>query len=425
MSLTIGRLGVSTANGGDGRTLAESFTWSANGRDVTIQGIHKAADDADATWFHESIAALDPSMSPDEPDVPVTSSVVPTLDGYYSVTSASSRIPQGSQGSGHLLVEWQVSMRRGRDWRLPRVEQTSTIAGIVQSGGAATADPMICLPGDASQLSIRYGTRYTRAGETGTAEIGIDAGQTVSAYYQTYRKGWNVAPASFYKSGAYVTDTSKTYGTTIGRRDFSTVTNPRIGNGLVRCSVDASNPTQFTVANWNGSSWNAGRAFTFYNASISYGFQATSATVLRNNSAECVLRFSGRFISGTTVYSGVNVDVAVSRGDRLVRFYTSSDLVNTWQIRCVTATACTAVTGGLRSTATISSEYQVMLSDYTPGVDLVNGRIPDTAYVSALKRYYAVGWTSGGSTSSTPDGAAPLVLQGFFTTTNALRVVTG
>lgn len=425
MSLTIGRLGVSTANGGDGRTLAESFTWSANGRDVTIQGIHKAADDADATWFHESIAALDPSMSPDEPDVPVTSSVVPTLDGYYSVTSASSRIPQGSQGSGHLLVEWQVSMRRGRDWRLPRVEQTTTIAGIVQSGGAATADAMITLPGDASQLSLKYGTRYTRTAETGTAELGYSAGETVSAFYQTYRKGWNVAPGSFYKSGAAIVDTSKTYGATIGRRDFSTVTHPRVGNGLVRCVADASSPTQFTVSNWNGSSWNTGRAVTFFELTASTQFQATSAVVLRNNAAECVVRYSGRFISGTSVLCGANVDVYVGRGDRLVRFYCSADSPIAWQMRCVTATGCTAVTGGLRSTATISSEYQVLLCDYTPSTDTANGRIPNAAAVPAAKRYYAVGWTSGGSTSSTPDGAAPLVLQGFFTTTNALRVVTG
>jgi len=425
VSLTIGRLGVSTANGGDGRTLEEPFYWSANGRDVTIQGIHKAANDSDATWFHESIAALDPSMSPDEPDIPVTSSTVSTLNGYYSVTSASSRIPPGSQGTGHLLVEWQVSMRRGRDWRLPRVEQTSTIAGIVQSGGAATADAMLTLPGDASHLSQLYGVRYTRTAETGTAQLSYSAGATVSGFYGTYRKSWNIVPASYYKAGAYITDTSRTYGTAIGRRDFATVTHPIVGNGLVRCSVDSSNPSQFTVANWNGASWNTGRAFTFYNASISYGFQATSATVLRNNSAECIVRYSGRFISGTTIYSGVNVDVSVSRGDRLVRFYTSADLTNTWQIRCVTGTACTAVTGGLRSTSTINSEYQVMLCDYTPGVDLVNGRIPDTAYLPALKRYFAVGWTSGGSTSSTPDGAAPLVLQGFFANTTALRVVTG
>jgi hypothetical protein len=425
VSLTIGRLGVSTANGGDGRTLEEPFAWSANGRDVTIQGIHKAANDADATWFHESIAALDPSMSPDEPDIPVTSSTVSTLNGYYSVTSASSRIPPGSQGTGHLLVEWQVSMRRGRDWRQPRVEQTTTIAGIVQSGGASTADAMLTLPGDASQLSLGYSTRYTRTAESGTAELGYSAGQTVSAFYQTYRKGWNVAPGSFYKSGAYIVDTGKTYGTTIGRRDFDDVTAPRIGNGLVRCSVDSSNPSRFTVANWNGSTWNSGRAFTFYNLGNSTQFHATSATVIRNGPAECALRFSGRFITGTTVYAGVNVDVCVGRGDRLVRFYTSADLLTDWQIRCVTTTACTAVTGGLRSTSTISSEYQVMLSDYTPSTDTTNGRIPDVAAVPALKRYYAVGWTSGGSTSSTPDGAAPLVLQGFFTTTNALRVVTG
>lgn len=425
MSLTIGRLGVSAANGGDGRTLEEPFAWTANGRDVTIQGIHKAANDADATWFHESIAALDPSMSPDEPDIPVTSSTVSTLNGYYSVTSASSRIPPGSQGTGHLLVEWQVSMRRGRDWRLPRVEQTTTIAGIVQSGGAATADIVLPLPGDASQLSQVFGTRYTRTAQSGTAELGYSAGQTVAAAYVTYRKGWNIAPGSFYKAGAYITDTSKTYGTTIGRRDFSTVTDPLVGNGLVRCSADSSNPTQFTVANWNGSSWNTGRAVTIYSSSIAYGFQATSATVLRNGPAECVVRYSGRLISGTNVYAGVNVDVSVARGDRLVRFYTSADLLTDWQIRCVTTTACTAVTGGLRSTSTISSEYQVLLSDYTPSTDTTNGRIPNAAATPALKRYFAVGWTSGGSTSSTPDGAAPLVLQGFFANTTALRVVTG
>ena len=425
MALTVGRLGVSTANGGDGRTLEEPFYWAANGRDVTIQGIHKAANDADATWFHESIAALDPSMSPDEPDIPVTSSTVSTLNGYYSIQSASTRIPPGSQGTGHLLVEWQIQMRRGRDWRLPRVEQTSTIAGVTNTGGAATADAMLTLPGDASQLSLVYGTRYTRTAESGTAELGYSAGQTVSGFYQTYRKGWNIAPASFYKAGASIVDTSKTYGATIGRRDFATVTDPRVGNGLVRCSADASNPTQFTIANWNGSSWNSGRAVTFFNLSNSHEFQAISAVVLKNGPAECVVRYSGRFISGTSVSGGANIDVCVQRGDRLVRFYGSVDAVIAWQLRCVTTTACTAVTGGLRSTSTISSEYQVMLCDYIPSTDVTNGRIPNAAGLTSQKRYYAVGWTSGGSTSSTPDGAAPLVLQGFFATTNALRVVAG
>jgi len=423
MALTLGRIGLATASGGDGRTLNEPYEWGQSSQALTLQGVYKASSDADAVSFANGITGLDPSLS-DDGWIPVTSSVVSQLDGYYKVLGAAAQFGRSSLGTGTLLVDWQVQLERPRLFRRPRIEIATTQAGLTNGMSVTTATSLFAQPtGSLTRIESSYGavspTSTTRSTATGTVDVSYFPGYTISGSGSTASWALSVAPGDYYKGSASVTDA---VGVMHGRRDVDIASAYTVGNGLVRITPAAS---QLNFSWWNGSAWTSsiGVKVDHLDGATTRAWTLSAVQILRNSPLECVLRCTG---TSLVTYGGeVSVDVAIRRGERLARIIGTAQNAKTgMRLSFVASTAGTSTTYGLRSTSTISSEYVVFTSDYA-STKTTAGPANLRAGTSRNRVLFCVGVTSGGSTSTGFDQADGIGQQGYTVYGESEQVVFG
>lgn len=397
-SFSIGRVGVAVADGGDGLDFPNPFTWQQNGRVVRIAGVYKAASQAAAVFVANQILGLDPANNLDETAVPVYSSTVTEITGWFEILSADATIPRGSLGSGGtMLVEWTVTMARAAAWRRPQIELTYAYAGLTNGWGIVAADLIEALPGTAVGW-VTGNTYATRTGERGAVNIARLAAYTPAVWpgasYGTARFTTDVD--KFYRAGSYVEDTA-TGLTYVGRTDSGSPATTRIGNGLVR--VAGASTAALTFQWWNGSAWTTGRAFNFLAAFNVNPVTLTNATVLKNAPDECILRFGGfNSPASSANYDQVNIDVSIRRGDRCARFFMSAGSGFGAVMAAATTLAGTSKNYGMRSTSTVDSEYLVLTTDRATTRDLVNGKL--AAGIGYPPLMFGIGVSSGGGTGT-------------------------
>lgn len=423
-TFTIGRVGVDVANGGDGNTLNHPLDWSQAGRQVTLRGIQKQSSDNAATWLVEQILGLDPANNPDEEWVPITSATVPELNGYFRVLSAQAVLGQGSLGTGTGIVQWQVVAERARIASAPTVQVPTIYAGMTNTVGVVTASNpqlMLALPSGYGSTWGVTGTAGTRAGENGTSDI-FHANVAIPSNAQVTLNSY-VPPANYYTAASYVDRSG--FGQAVGRSDGVPADGWRIGNGLIR--VQSVSGATFTASWWTGSAWTTATSFTVSAISSWSGSATTGATlafksvqVLRNAPDECVVRLTASATYATGPYP-VTVDVSVRRGDKLARIYVSG-ATSSATFGFTSTTACTAITGGLRSTAVVNTRYVTLTSDKHTSTSTANGTLTASA-PSGGKCMFAVGGAT--ATTGSPDGAAQIALQGFVIYGSTQLVVVG
>lgn len=397
-AFSIGRVGVAIADGGDGLEFPNPTTWQQSGRTVRLTGIYVAASQAAAVFVVNQVLGLDPANQLDETAVPVYSSTVTELNGWFEVLSADATIGRGALGAGGtMIVEWTVTLARAAAWRRPQIELTFAYSGLVNGWGVTSADLIEALPGTAVGWVV--GNSYaTRTGQRGAVNIARLAAYTPGTWpgasYGAARFTTDVD--KYYRGAAYVED-SATGLTYVGRTDSGSPLTTRIGNGLVRVIAGAT--AQLTFQWWNGSAWTSGRAFNFLAAFNVNPVTLTNATVLKNAADECILRLGGYNSPATSAnYDQVNIDVSIRRGDRCARFFVSAGSGFGAVMAAASALAGTSKNYGMRSTSTVDSEYLVLTTDRATTRDLVNGKL--TAGVGYPPLMFGLGVTSGGGTGT-------------------------
>ena len=399
MALTLGRLGLATGSGGDGRTLLEPFEWAQNGQQITLQGVYKASSDADAVSFANGITGLDPALS-DDNWIPITSSLVSGVDGYYKVLGSQAGFGRASLGTGTLLVDWQVTVERPRLFRQPRIEIATSQSGLTNGMSVTTATSLFAMPtGALTRIASSYGsaspTTGTRSPANGNVDIYYFPGYTISGSGSTTSWGLSVAPGSYYNGSASISDS---VGVMHGRRDIAIASAYTVGNGLIRIAPTA---TDLNLSWWTGSAWSTARSLQLCHeaSGTTYAWTMNSCQVLRNSPLECILRLAG---TSTVTYGGeVSIDVSIRRGERLARIVgTSQNSVAGMQIRFGTSIAATSITYGIRNTTALSSEYIILTSDYaSTKTTTAPGKLTNAS--ARVRNLFCAGVTLGGSATGT------------------------
>jgi len=408
-TFSIGRLGVALADGGDGFTLEHPFSWQQQGRQVTLQGRQEAASQAAAVFLVNQFNGLHPDNNPDETAIPVYSSTVTELNGWFTVVASGATITPGAFGSGGtMFIDWQVTLVRALSWYRPGIEVPTVYSGLPNGLAVTSCDLIEAYPGDVVRyVHSQASFETTRTGERGTVTVGPTASYTPGAWPGATLATalYSCAPDEYYEGSAYIEDTALGY-THIGRTDVEPFY-ARVGNGLVRAKF--STTAQLTFQWWNGSAWTGGVALNF---SLGYGsggvtttLTTASSMIIKNAPDECIVRYlmwnQGLRSMGNEWVA--TIDLACRRGDRCVRALMNSSGGFGCQMAFASATACTSKSYGLRSTATTSSEYIVLATDYATTKDTVNGSL--SAGLNYPPVVYGIGVSSGGGTGTGTDDA--------------------
>lgn len=419
---SMGRIGLSSAYGGDGLSFSHPFAWQQQGLQISLQGLHVCSSDAQAVWLANNIVGLDPAANPDEPWIPVCSQTVTQLCVMLRVTSAQAVIDRGSLNGGNKVVQWQVTGERALSGGNNARVELSTISSLVQNGWSVTQY--------AACQSIPQGSYMrgyvspsadstTRTGQNGTAEVRLFSAGTANVYSGSTIMVYE--PDRHYDASASIQSSD---GMIVGRRDLTWTTDPwYAGNGLVRFKA---NTGVITFEWWNGSTWVGTTNFNVYVNSLQVGF--VRQLVLRNTPEECVLRLTGQTTishatGGTVSEKEITVDISVRRGDLFGKLYVTSVDSVAHNLRFASNTTCvtTNTTGGIRTSATVSSRYIFMTSDYATTTDTTNGRLTSG---SRTRTMFAIG--SAATTTGDLSGVAGLSKQAFAAWGEAQRVaVTG
>lgn len=418
---SIGRIGLAANVGGDGLSFSHPFAWSQQGLQISLQGLHVCATDAQAVWLMNNIIGLSPAANPDETWVPVCSQTVSQICGFMRVTDAQAVIERGSLGSGGTrIVQWQVSGERALSGGGASRVEIPTVVSRMANGWSPAID-YIAVQSVPTGSFIRsfYGSSTdseARTAENGTTDTrvlfdnsgSVSVAPTVMVY----------PPDDHYVASAYV---KATEGVVVGRRDASIGSDTLvIGNGLVRITPTA---TTLDFSWWNGSSWVSATSFA-----VLFNSLATTINrqlILRNTPEECVLRLTCT-TSVTHATFGITrgvegtIDIGVRRGDLFLKVYTTYQDSAPHQLRFNSNTTCvtTNTTNGIRTSATVSSRYPFLTSDYATTTDTTNGRLTSG---NRTKCTFAIG--VGSATTGTLAGVAGLSRQTFGAWGEAQRVV--
>lgn len=418
MTVSFGRVGVPTASGGDGVTMLDPFEVVLSGREMSIIGYYRGADAATTIWMRDQILGLSPDVNTDELVMPFVFSDT-NSNGYYRVTSVSAGVPRGSLGSGGLFhFDWQITATRAVEFRRTRIDMPTVYGLLVNGMGVTTGDIVHGLPTGASVYRVFFAATYSgsRTSETGAVLLAsYDDTATASSGTASY----SIAPASFYVGSCRVEyNVSGTYYSVVGRRDLDLSTSARITNGLIR--VTPASSTTFTVEWYVSGSWTSASTYSISDGGGAGTFTISDLTVLRNSAEECVLRLWGNL---STPGNGATVDISIRRGDRLARLYCSAVWGPQWRLAHTTVVAHTAAAlYGIRRTASINSNYTVMMSDYATTQDLVNGRLTSA---SRSKVLFGIGCSVGTVVTDVPDGAQSVGQQFYQIVSDSQRLVVG
>lgn len=427
---TLGRIGVTAANGGDGLlVLQEPHDITLSNNSMTISGTHvsSTADIEELMWVRDQVVALAGREA--EPVIPCTFSNFEHLDGYYRPVAASAdRMPGG--------VAWSVDLERIRDWRNPKVEihtfariltnsHSITLASVYvgNPGGTESYYPGISVVGDMDEYT------HVNADDNGSQQI--RAAFATGGYTDPWTQTLYVPASKWYKYGCRIGydvqsdpfTSAGSYLSVVGHRAFPTsdiISRIQMSNGLVRVLPVAGqgiNTYWYDGSNWDG-------PYTWVPGDVTAGaFTFTSATVLRNTPEECSIRL----VSNTTGldYGPTHLDLTVRRGNRTVLGYLSAAGLQSafkYYVEPSATYSATAITGGLRRTSNDGSGNRPFLVSNNATTNTTGtGRIAQSVFETPL--LFGVGVEIGGSGSSGID-AVSLQYQPFFMGQAETQVVT-
>lgn len=401
MALTLGRIGVSTTNGGDGATLAGPDNVTREGSTITVTGSICGSTQAASVWQAKQIAGL---VDGEEPVIPVTFTDAAELDGFYRVLSASVDYRMVGSTVYEAFIPWQVQLEEIQGFRLARIDYP-TVYGLVTNGVTVTSyDHVYGFP---TSVVDRYaavvGTLATRSlGDTGTCSIlyytDTDVGPTAS----TYRLA--MLPTSYYQGGCRVEWDigSSTYRSATGRASWAQAGDVRLSNGLVRAEWAAATSSSLTLSWWDGSTWSTATNFSLWDDTNIY--TAAAARVVCNTPEKVVVRFTGTPLDLTE--GAATFDLIIRRGVRWLTIYAQATVATAWRCGFNSSVASTAAgnEGLIRTSNNGSGDKELILSTVANTINTTTGTV--TVDVSAATAVFGIGCEINGSSSSGRDDDA-------------------
>jgi hypothetical protein len=414
VSLTIGRVGVLTTAGGDGQLLDDDDAAKLvqDGRQVTITGSVTGFTRPAALWQARQLLGL---TDGDEPVVPCTFGQAPELDGYYRVLGANVDVQQVGNSTHYAYIPYTVTLEQVTNFRQPQV-QLATAFGVRTNGRTITAvDAVQAFPFNAAayQTGLDPDTQGTRSiGEGGGSTVAYlqDSGMSTSGS----GVGAFVVPAASYYYGCCRVEHdigSSTYRHAVGRPDFPSVTSPssgvlRLQNGLQRTTFTYGNSTvtAWQVEFWDGSQWDLPTIFELVGFGDHGELTLYSPSVLFNTAEMAAVRF--RALGVATREGLTYVDFSTRRGQKWLTVRVEGDLAPTggWRMQFATATATTALTGGIRRTSNNAAGNRELIASATNATaDNTNGSLTTT---SITQETFGIGCEVAGSSATGQNTAA-------------------
>lgn len=333
MTMTIGRAtGLregSIGREGDARRFAGTIIAASNAElDARIQQLEGLVD------------------NPDEPVVPVTSTVDSNLDGFYFVRGVSVS-PVGVEGGTRARFIIDVVRVGGYstpqfEWIITQMFRTN-VHGVLFNSGTAPGG-VWAVPSSAVELNPGgFPYVYTRTADDGALTVLATNGSVGTTYFGSYF----LPPASRYQGmckievlygGTYypVTGTQIPAGATW-----------RLSNGLLR--VTASGGT-ITVSPYDGTQWDPAGSFQMGATAVAQTLTFSTPRIIRNSPERVVIRLSAPGSLGLS--AGANVlDITLSAGQRHAEFSLVSFGQTDWYVEPTPGIASTALTAGLIATS--------------------------------------------------------------------------
>jgi len=413
-TMTVGRIGLATASGGDGFSLFEASEIAQTDSSVTLSGLQDGLDDVELVWLRDQFLGL---ASGFEPTIPVTWTTWPGLDGFYVVRGVTAdRTPGG--------LAWSLALERVADWRNPRIDQFA-VYGLIDNGVSisATKSYFSALL-DATQWSFpTASSNDTRTTSDGASEVWV-AEVTSSSSGTVAYPSYTVPVASYYKGGARVLYDPANDGTQrliIGRKGVtSRLDDLLITNGLVRVSWSGSAISASWYSGDNGAAGTWESAVTLNLRAGTLGlFSVDSAVVLLNTSEAVVVRCSGR-PQITPVGNFTTVDLAIRRGSRTVSGYGQMTGTPAWALEGVSFPAMTAVgTPTVRYTSNDSDGNRVFLTNTSGAADAANKKVVGATQATFN---FGFGFELNGSSSTSLDSMTHQIQDYFNPVTTTERI---
>lgn len=426
MSLTIGRVSIT-------QNLSEL---DFDGDRLALAGWFFGTDLNHAKVIREQLIGLDGNE--DEPDVPVTYSYDSKVDGYYTVGSVNvSQII----GVSYERFKFQYAVKLERvqgGFGLPVCEVAAALALRTNALGITTgAGGQVWVPSTASFRAARFsngevammisGAGFVRTSATGPVVYAVYF-PTLSPPFMAVTSA--ALPADYYDGSAMIEQSvGGVWYPVVGDQIGSVVGNLlRIGNGLVRATFHTDGVLAIEI--FDGAVWESSTSFSLINATSSTWIAEGGWKIVRNAPDACTIRTSASFDANTFPAS---VTLHMERGKMLFEvfvdnmFYTvdnGTDLGAALRLQANTATAATALTGGIRQTSNNAQGHRwIMTSPSAVTNDLTNGRITIAAPAVPTIAQFGLGWELNGSASVAPHIAASIAQEYFGVAGTRQRVV--
>lgn len=387
MTFSLGRVGLPTASGGDGLTMAEPVEWEQSGDTVTLRGIQSGLSETNLLWWRDQMLGLLHGNGEDA--IPVRSTVVAGFDGYYRVSDVGVNHLEGSLNAGTLHATWAVALERLQQWKQPRFE-LQTVFGVLTNGYGMVGRLISAAPPnivDWTPSTPSSGLYITRSCGDGGALVNVYYVSAPSPDHGTFTSRYLADIGNHYLGACrveYDVASDGNYRQVVGYRTVDSTAGMallRISNGLVRCTLTNSGQ-DLSVSHWDGTQWDTAVPVQVWN---DLGSATTltflRASVLRNTPTMCVVRCFCKLTSGASIPNQTwQVDLSVRRGMRAVAIHAvrADSAGSRWRLQFASATASTSLSvgEGIRQTSNNSGGNRVFLvaSDLSTQ-DLVNGRI--------------------------------------------------
>lgn len=350
MTITIGRVGVATADGGDGLSLADPRDYRHSGGGVggelELRCREKIDTAEDLAWRQQQLLGL---MSAQEPVVPCTFSNADELDGYYRITGIDVSQEPGLHRAGGAFL-WSIGLQRVSGWRAPTIEYRRQVSVGSNSASITVYNAVIGYPDGVLDAYMDVASGGTAAGVTRANGDGVnmsvqyDAGNSTADGDLTDRLVINAA--DYYRAGCRVevNTTGSTYRTVTGLHAWPQAIAAgthtiRLQNGLVRVTLDTAALGAMDVGWWGGAAWESEEAFEVEGQTNTGAIPPIYGLEIKQNRPEVAsVRMSG---TGGTI-----IDVRVWRGRRTVDLFVQSRNQDKWRLAQVAASATTSSHNG-------------------------------------------------------------------------------
>jgi hypothetical protein len=227
-------------------------------------------------------------------------------------------------------------------------------------------------------------------------------------------------PASYY-NGLCTIRSGTTLRRVIGDRMKLLPNNWELSNGLIRVTPASTATLQLEL--WNGAAWEGAKTFWF---GTTTNFMSPNGTfigisVLRNSPEFCSIRVSigPTDLNASPSFDAYFFDISIQRGRWSVSIheevYKRTTAGGTTALGCTSATASTALTGGIRATSNDAAGNRYVMGAASfgggGGNDLTQGAISATSVQSAE---FMLGFEFNGSSAASGNTAQDVLDEWYY-----------